>query len=135
MIQNTAGHVIAFPAWRLVRVANSFFLVWGYSAQSFIFRLLPSELVAEGGTLSCPCRIVFVHDLFLHVGLWWQWLVGPNSVLSLSCSSVWATAKGHQQFDFLHELGKTIAFPRPGADRAFVFTEVGITHLSSLAHL
>jgi hypothetical protein len=43
---------------------------------------------------------------------------------------VWATAESDQHFEFLHELGKAISFPRPGADRAFLFAEVGITHKS-----
>jgi hypothetical protein len=43
---------------------------------------------------------------------------------------VGATAESDQHFEFLHELGKTIAFPRPGADRAFLFTKVGIAHKS-----
>jgi hypothetical protein len=43
---------------------------------------------------------------------------------------VGTTAKGHEHFDGLNKAGETIAFPRSGADRAFLFTEVGITHIS-----
>ena len=38
------------------------------------------------------------------------------------------TAKRHQHFDSLNELGETIAFPCSGADRAFLFAKIGITH-------
>jgi hypothetical protein len=48
---------------------------------------------------------------------------------------VGTAAKRHQHFDGLDEPGKTIAFPRPGADRTFLFTEVGITHVSPLDYL
>jgi hypothetical protein len=37
-------------------------------------------------------------------------------------------AEGHDHFDGLDKLGETMAFPRPGADRAFLFAEVRITH-------
>jgi hypothetical protein len=43
---------------------------------------------------------------------------------------MWAAAERYQHFDLLNELGKAIAFPRSGADRTFLFTEVGITHNS-----
>ena len=66
-----------------------------------------------------------------HLRFWWNRLIGTNPALPLSRPSVGTTAKRHQHFDGLNESGKPIALSGLGANRAFLFAEVGVTHTSS----
>jgi len=51
-----------------------------------------------------------------------------HAVLLLPSPPPRATAEGNDRFDELDEPGKPVAFPGPGADRAFLFAEFGIEH-------
>jgi hypothetical protein len=55
-------------------------------------------------------------------------LIWPDAILPLSRSAVRAATKSYEHFDGLDEPRETIAVSCPGADGAFLFAEVRITH-------